>query len=276
MSAYRDPVEALAARQVALASEVADKTRELAAATNLLEEARAKARLPVLDNLRVASPCTADWAQMTGDDRVRACASCQKNVYNLSELTRDEAEALILEKHGDLCGRYFQRKDGTILLKDCEVGVSRHRKRRLIAAGAVALLGGAGALTALWQSDEAPLQMAGGLSFEPPIEPAIAVELEEPKPARAEPAPEPRPEEQFIMGFVMGPSKEELAADLAARQKELREAQRRVAKARAALAGAQVVQPQRAPAKPAEESDQTDPNDELQPEALSPFDVPNP
>jgi hypothetical protein len=272
MSAYRDPVEALAARQVALASEVADKTRELAAATNLLEEARAKARLPVLDNLRVASPCTADWAQMTGDDRVRACASCQKNVYNLSELTRDEAEALILEKHGDLCGRYFQRKDGTILLKDCEVGVSRSRKRRLIAAGAFALLGGAGALTALWQSDEAPLQMAGGLSFEPPI----AVELEEPKPAHTEPVPEPKPEEQFIIGLMAAPTTQELAADLAAKQQELREAQRRVAKARAALAGAQVVQPQRAPAKPAEESDPTDPNDELQPEALSPFDVPNP
>jgi hypothetical protein len=268
MSAYRDPVEALAARQVALASEVADKTRELAAATNLLEEARAKARLPVLDNLRVASPCTADWAQMTGDDRVRACASCQKNVYNLSELTRDEAEALILEKNGDLCGRYFQRKDGTILLKDCEVGVSRNRKRRFIAAGAVALLGGAGALTALWQSDEAPLPMAGGLSFEPPIEPAIAVELEEPK--RAEPVPEPKPEEQFIMGFVMGQSKEELAADLAAKQKELREAQRRVAKARAALAGATLVEPQRDPA--AERADEPDANDEPQPEA-SPFDL---
>ena len=57
-------------------------------------------------------------------------------------MTRDEAERLIVAKEGRLCVRYFQRTDGTILLKDCTVGVSKKRRRRLVAAGAAALLAG--------------------------------------------------------------------------------------------------------------------------------------
>lgn len=32
-----------------------------------------------LDGLRVASPCSASWYRMTGDDRVRFCDQCRKN-----------------------------------------------------------------------------------------------------------------------------------------------------------------------------------------------------
>lgn len=236
MSAYRDPVEALAARQAALTSELADKTRELESATQLLEEARAKARLPVLDNIRIASPCTADWAQMTGDDRVRACGSCQKNVYNLSELTRDEAQALIREKNGDLCGRYFQRKDGTIILKDCEIGVARNRKRRVIAAAGVALLSSAGALFATRDRlHEAPPQMIqGGLSAEPMIE----VSLEEPAQTQVLTPVElpPTPEGAMLMGDIELPSERQaLQAELKERREALRVAQRKAAEARAAM-----------------------------------------
>lgn len=147
---YRDDVAALTARHAALAHEVREKTRELDAATALLAEAKERAQLPVLPNIRVAAPCTADWNAMQGDERVRECAKCAKRVFNLSNMTRDEAEALIVAKEGRLCVRYFQRRDGTIILKDCEVGVSGRRKRRLIAAGAAALLaGGAGAALTL-------------------------------------------------------------------------------------------------------------------------------
>ncbi len=141
---YRSDLEALAARHDALAAEVATKTRELDGVSRMLDEVKQRAKLPVLPNIRVASPCRADWGAMTGDERVRACGQCNKNVYNLSEMTRDEAEALILAKEGRLCVRYFQRHDGTILLKDCVVGVAQKRKRRVIAAGAAALLAGGG------------------------------------------------------------------------------------------------------------------------------------
>ncbi len=147
--AYRDDVDALSARHDALAAEVASKTRELDAAAQLLTEAKARASLPVLDNIRVATPCTADWAKMTGDDRVRMCGACNKHVFNLSEMTREDAERLIVAKEGRLCVRYFRRADGTILTKDCTVGIQQKRRRRIIGAAAAALLAGGGAALAM-------------------------------------------------------------------------------------------------------------------------------
>lgn len=143
MSAYRNDVDALATRHAALAEELAHKTREVASAAQILDEARAKARLPVLDNIRVATPCPADWNKMEGDERSRHCGECKKSVFNISGLTRDEAQSLMIEKNGELCVRYFQRKDGTILLKDCSIGIAQKRKTKVIAAGAMLLLGGA-------------------------------------------------------------------------------------------------------------------------------------
>jgi hypothetical protein len=138
---YRNDLDALDARHDALSNELAAKTRELDAATKLLEEARARAKLPILDNIRVASPCRADWNAMLGDERARHCNQCEKRVFNLSEMTRPEAEALIIEKNGELCARYYRRHDGTILTSDCRVGIVAGRKRKLVAAASLALLG---------------------------------------------------------------------------------------------------------------------------------------
>lgn len=188
MAAYRDDVEALSARHAALSTEVAAKSRELADASRLLDDARARARLPVLDNIRVASPCSADWAKMTGDERVRACGDCNKDVYNLSGMTRDEAQALIVAKQGRLCVRYFQRSDGTILLADCTVGVARKRRRRLVAAGAVALLAGGGAIAHRALSKDAPQATLGAIAMPIEDEPcAIEVKGEIAEPAVDEP-----------------------------------------------------------------------------------------
>jgi hypothetical protein len=92
----------------------------------------------MLDDLLVASPCRADWNQMTGNDRVRTCASCTKRVFNLSALTRAEAEALVAANRGaDWCGRYYQRLDGTIVLADCLVRGSGAGARKLALAAAL-------------------------------------------------------------------------------------------------------------------------------------------
>ena len=143
---YRNDLDALAARKDALEAEVAAKTKDLEVARSLLDDAQHRARLPVLDNLRVAAPCPALWMEMAPVDdgeRVRHCGACAKNVYNLSAMTRDEAQALLIEKEGKLCVRYFQRADGTILTADCKVGVKKRRRRRLVVAGATVLLAGA-------------------------------------------------------------------------------------------------------------------------------------
>ena len=90
-----------------------------------------------LDQVKVASPCPASWDAMTGDDRVRFCSQCSLHVYNLSDLSRDEAQALVAEKEGKMCVRYFQRADGTVITRDCPVGWAAV-KRRLARIGKVA------------------------------------------------------------------------------------------------------------------------------------------
>lgn len=75
-----------------------------------------------LDNIKVASPCSQDWDAMIGSERKRYCGECKLNVYNLSGMTRNEAENLIQNSEGRLCVRFYRRDDGTILTQDCPVG----------------------------------------------------------------------------------------------------------------------------------------------------------
>src|SRR5438309_3515086 len=82
-----------------------------------------------LAEVKVASPCPADWETMFGNDRVRFCGQCELNVYNLSAMSRSEAESLIVRTEGRLCVRYYRRKDGSIITQDCPVGL-RALKRR--------------------------------------------------------------------------------------------------------------------------------------------------
>jgi hypothetical protein len=75
-----------------------------------------------LDNIKIASPCSQDWDQMIGVGRKRYCAECKLNVYNLSQMTRQEAEGFLMNSEGRLCVRFYRRQDGTILTQDCPVG----------------------------------------------------------------------------------------------------------------------------------------------------------
>jgi hypothetical protein len=83
-----------------------------------------------LDGVRVAAPCTSDWEQMIGNERARFCGQCNLNVYNLSSMTRSEAESLIARNEGRLCVRFYRRKDGSIITENCPVGL-RAIKRKL-------------------------------------------------------------------------------------------------------------------------------------------------
>jgi hypothetical protein len=95
-----------------------------------------------LDNLRVATPCPVGWDSMSGTDKVRFCSHCRLNVYNISELTRAEAESLIATTDGRICGRIYRRADGTVITRDCPVGLRALRRRISRRAAAVfALIG---------------------------------------------------------------------------------------------------------------------------------------
>ncbi len=82
-----------------------------------------------LRNLKIASPCSEDWNAMIGNDRMRFCGKCEMNVYNLSGMTREEAESLIARSEGRLCVRFYKRADGSVLTRDCPVGFARVKAR---------------------------------------------------------------------------------------------------------------------------------------------------
>lgn len=82
-----------------------------------------------LNNIRIASPCSANWDEMYGDDRKRFCGECKLNVYNLSGMSRPEAENLLANSEGRLCVRFYRRNDGTILTQDCPVGWQKIKRR---------------------------------------------------------------------------------------------------------------------------------------------------
>jgi hypothetical protein len=152
---YRSDADALEARKEALEQRLAalrarqrenealskdadtlvKELEETYARLNVVAVAPAARRsLPLLQRLYVASPCNVPWESMSGDDRVRHCASCDKDVFDLSALTREQAEALLIEKNGKLCAQFYRRADGTILTADCEVGVAKKKKARRKAA----------------------------------------------------------------------------------------------------------------------------------------------
>ncbi|MGE3107934.1 MAG: hypothetical protein AB7G11_10580 [Phycisphaerales bacterium] len=115
-----------------------------------------------LEQIRVASPCTERWEDMSGDERSRHCARCNLHVHNLSAMSRAQADALVASaSQGRVCVRFYQRADGTILTSDCPVGLARARAalRRTVGRVAAAL-----GLTAVAASAGAGLESKGGMT----------------------------------------------------------------------------------------------------------------
>lgn len=113
-----------------------------------------------LSHVKVAAPCSMDWDKMIGDDRARFCGQCRLNVYNLSGMTREEAERLISSREGRLCVRYYRRADGTILTENCPVGLRAIKKRlarvsKAIASTVLSFLAGLGFYTAFNKMESA-------------------------------------------------------------------------------------------------------------------------
>lgn len=124
----------------------------------------------LLDDVRIASPCTASWDAMTGDDTVRFCGACKLNVYNLSNMTAADAAALVSRAEGRLCVRLYKRADGTMLTRDCPVGLRAAIRRASRAAGAAltAVLGIFSAATAWAGTVQEPVRCGTQAPEEPP------------------------------------------------------------------------------------------------------------
>lgn len=164
------------ARAERVEAELADARRVLAS----LEKDRAgrkRTALPLLDRIAIAAPCSARWSDMKGDDKVRFCGSCEKNVYDLSAMTRDEAEEK-LQALESPCVRFWRRTDGRVMTQDCPVGVRRKRMRlaAAIAVGSGLSMAVAGLFAFIGADDDTP---------EPPAPPAVLVIPTPPPPSAA-------------------------------------------------------------------------------------------
>ena len=173
-----------------------------------------------LDSITVASPCTADWDAMQGDARVRFCGLCELNVYNLSEMGRDEAQELVRETEGKICVRLYKRRDGTLISQDCPVGLRAKLRRKLswIAGLAASLLATVGGVFVGVRSDDEqtgstrgrllPVVVQGDMALPPEVTPKQVPELlmgamECPDPEEFTPEPEPEPTK--LMGRIAQP-----------------------------------------------------------------------
>lgn len=230
---YRNETDALRERKAALAAEseklkeqraqldwLTTREQEIERELSAIEEKLSgggKRRLPTLDQISVASPCSASWDEMLGDERVRFCVSCEKNVYNLSAMPKDEAEALIAArsagstatgKANEVCIRFYQRADGTIMTADCPVGVTkkRRKKRVLALAGAGALAFGVVSAMKAKASCHRREVMGEMVQIDPTqVSPTVPAYQPPPPPVQTE-APEARPPvhlERHVQGRMM-------------------------------------------------------------------------
>jgi hypothetical protein len=150
-----------------------------------------KAEIPLLQYVRVASPCPASWDAMreVEGDRVKFCEECQKRVYNLSAMGQAEAEGILRRHEGHLCVRYYRRRDGTILTTDCPVGLKAARelafKRKQVSLALCTLFCAAlAAYRAGWMTTDA-LQTTTGVVAQVDVAPVVVGEMPTP------PLPEP-------------------------------------------------------------------------------------
>jgi hypothetical protein len=104
--------------------------------------------------------------------RVRFCGQCNLNVYNLSGMTRDEAESLIARNEGRLCVRFYKRRDGSIITQDCPVGLRAVHARasywlKAVAAAVLAFLATIGFQSLLSTFHPFELRMTTGKMIAP-------------------------------------------------------------------------------------------------------------
>jgi hypothetical protein len=145
-----------------------------------------------LHRIDIASPCTASWDKMTGDNRVRHCGDCNKNVFNLSAMPEAEAAALLASNDsGQLCVRFYRRADGTLMTSDCGASpraAARQAWRKLPGVAGLAFMAlSAGACSAadVVPVESAPVQMAT-MGAPPAVVPV-------PQPKMGKPMPRPAP-----------------------------------------------------------------------------------
>jgi hypothetical protein len=127
--------------------------------------------------LEIVDPCTKDWAGMKGTSLVRHCTACSKSVYNLSMLTKREAEAALKVRPASVCVRYHVDANDQVIFYP-EPGLSQRRSPLNSLATALAV----SALAACSQPTDAVTQA-------PPVEMSAPVAARSPLALEKPPTP---------------------------------------------------------------------------------------
>jgi hypothetical protein len=148
---YRDARDVLLAKRRRVLASLAQAERAAEQATSLrdelayVESSLRTSAASMLERVRIATPCRERWEDMVGDDVVRHCARCRKDVYDLASMTTAEAEALLARDGETPCVRLRRRRDGRVVTSDCPPpSWSERTGARLAAAGAAAAVAIAG------------------------------------------------------------------------------------------------------------------------------------
>jgi hypothetical protein len=86
-----------------------------------------------LDYIQSPLPCSKEWDEMVGDENVRFCEGCRKNVYNLSAMPRREASKFVARNSGKVCVRYVRLTDGKVQTADTKLYKITRRASQLAA-----------------------------------------------------------------------------------------------------------------------------------------------
>ena len=129
----------------------------------------------------VPNPCPESWDALTPEERGHFCATCQTKVWDLSSMTKAEADALVQELDGDLCVSYRERADGSVAHRPEPLVPLARLRARLPAAAGLSLMLAACTPSTGGESDAAPAQ--GPKAEEPKAEEpkAQGPKAEEPK-----------------------------------------------------------------------------------------------
>ena len=148
---YREPEDAWLLRREALVRALVSESdldvREgIAVELERIDRARrmeARRRLPVVARATIASPCHEPFEAMSGGGAIRSCAKCDREVFDLAQMTLAQAEALIASRGGEsTCVRLKKRLDGTMMFADCDVGARGVRTRQVGMSVAAAVIAG--------------------------------------------------------------------------------------------------------------------------------------
>ncbi len=124
-------------RELADADRAAERRDRLKKELAVIDHELQTRSSPLLDAIAITTRCHARWDDMRGDDVVRRCGRCHRDVHDLSKMTEKEIEALFARIGPTACVRLRRRPDGRVVTADCPVEPPTllARGAKMVAAG---------------------------------------------------------------------------------------------------------------------------------------------